>query len=812
MPNKSLGFRALGPLSQLIVRLALAGPATAQAPAGEIRGRITSAAKPAPVFSGATVILEGTSFRATADSAGRFVLPNVPAGSYTLVADVAGAASDRRTVTVEPGRTTEVEIVLAQRAAQLPELVVSAARPLHVIGHLPALRDNVIYAGKKTEVLVLDSLNANLAQDVERQILGRIPGAHFSETAGAGFPSNGVGFRGLNPTQSVEMNTRQNGVNIAADPYGYPETYYTPPAEALDRIEVVRGAGSLAYGPQFGGMINYVVKDGAPHTTPAFTAGLTAGSYGLVNSFNSVSGGAGRWTYYGFAHYRSEDGWRPNSDFRQITGYGSATWHASERLTVGLDYTLFRNRIHMAGGLSDQQFAENPRQSFRSRNWLASPWSIAAVRVRYRPAPTVSLETLLSWNASDRHLVWRNEDGGPAAADSVDPATGAFVPREVERETFHDWMVESRLRADHSLLGRPSTLAAGLRAGYDRMRRFEGGPGSTGSDFDMALYGGTWERSLRLGTTNLAAFAEELVRITDRLSVTPGARFEYVRSTASGYTDVASSFAPRSAAYPLVGIGAEYVTTGSTAIYANLSGAYRPILYAELTPFGSITRVDPSLHAARGTNADLGWRGTLGRVLKLDVGAFYLWYGDRVGIRTVEEAGGETFTETTNIGNSVHRGVEAYVEFDPFSLTGAPAGLGALDLFTSLAFVDARYTSGRFEGNRVEQAPRVLDRTGVTWALGPFAATVQVSYTSASFGDANNSPAATADAEAGPVPAYSVLDWSGRLALGRSATLTLGVNNLTDARYFTKRTGEYPGPGILPGIGRSVVAGLGVRF
>src|ERR1044072_2251840 len=126
--------------------------------------------------------------------------------------------------------------------------------------------------------------------------------------------------------------------------------------------------------------------------------------------------------------------------------------------------------------------------------------------------------------AGDRRLVWRNEDGGPAAADSVDPGTGTFVPREVELETFHNWMVESRLRVDHTVLGRSSTAAAGIRAGYDRMRRFEGGPGSTGSDFDMHLYGGTSERSLRLRATNLAAFAEELVRVTDGLSVTPGAR------------------------------------------------------------------------------------------------------------------------------------------------------------------------------------------------------------------------------------------------------------------------------------------------
>ncbi len=89
---------------------------------------------------------------------------------------------------------------------------------------------------------------------------GRIPGANYSETEGGGFPSNGIGFRGLNPSQSVETNTRQNGYNITGDLYGYPESYYLPPLEAVERIEVTRGASSLQFGPQFGGVINYIIK------------------------------------------------------------------------------------------------------------------------------------------------------------------------------------------------------------------------------------------------------------------------------------------------------------------------------------------------------------------------------------------------------------------------------------------------------------------------------------------------------------------------------------------------------------------------
>lgn len=709
----------------------------------------------------------------------------------------------------QPQRDTLRQQRLAPDSAfRLSPIAVTAVRPLHVIAHLPDVQGGVIYAGKTTEVILLDSLHANLAQDVERQILGRIPGATFSETEGSGFPSNGVGFRGLDPTQSIEMNVRQDGVNIAGDLYGYPETYYTPPSEALQRVEVVEGAGALAFGPQFGGMINYVVRAGTPGTKPQLTSEETGGSYGVLNAFNAVGGGTGPWTYYGFVHYRREDGWRPNADFWQASGYGSLTLRAGDDVQLRLEQTVLRNRIHMPGGLSDSAFAINPRLSFRARNWLASPWSITALHLDATLSPRTRLRTTLSYVDADRHLVWRNEDGGPAALDTIDPMTGTYAPREVERETFHNWTLESRLSVDHGLLGRPATLAAGIRAGLNDMHRFEDGPGSTGSDFDMSLYGGTWGRALRFGTTNLATFAEELVHLTDHLTLTPGARYEYLRSTASGYTEVTSAFAPRTFAYPLLGLGAEYRTSPSTALYANVTQAYRPILYADLTPLGSVTLVDPALRASRGYSADLGWRGTLGEAVKLDLDAFYLWYGERVGTRTMTDSTGATFEETANIGNSVHQGTEAYVEFDPIPLLGLPRSLGSLDLWASFAFVAARYVSGQFAGNRVEHAPRVVDRTGLTYTRGAFATTLQASYTSAAFGDANNSAAPTNDAEAGLIPAYTVWDWSARLNFGTRYALDGGINNLTNAHYFTLRTGEYPGPGIIPGIGRSAYIGV----
>ena len=94
----------------------------------------------------------------------------------------------------------------------------------------------------------------------------------------------GVASRGLSPNRSWEFNVRQNGYDISSEVYGYPESYYAPPMEALAKIEVIRGAASLQYGPQFGGVLNYQIKKGNPYKPLTFETQQTIGSYGLFNT------------------------------------------------------------------------------------------------------------------------------------------------------------------------------------------------------------------------------------------------------------------------------------------------------------------------------------------------------------------------------------------------------------------------------------------------------------------------------------------------------------------------------------------------
>jgi len=702
------------------------------------------------------------------------------------------------------------------KVVTLEEVTVRGIQRISGMGRMTEVHDGIIYSGKKNEVLILDSINANTALNNPRQVLGRIPGSNYSETEGGGFPSNGIGFRGLNPAQSIETNTRQNGYNITADLYGYPESYYLPPLEAVERIEVTRGASSLQFGPQFGGVINYILQNGTPDHPFEGSFQQTTGSFGLHNSYLSMGGTNRKWHYFAYSQYKDLTGWRPNSQVSQFTGFAKVEYEATDKLKVGLEYSLLRNTIHMAGGLDDAQFNQNAHQSVRARNWLSSPWNIVALTAQYQLSENTSITLKSALNISARNLVWRNEDGGIQTPDSISPVTNTYVPREVEHEGFVSSTSELRLLSQYKLGNSHQTLAAGVRYFTGDMKREEGGPGSTGSDFDLNLYGGNYENDLNFKTTNLAVFAENTFRIGNNLSVTPGFRFEYLKSAARGYiTDDASDDILRvnrskNRNIPLAGLGLQFRTSSTTNIYANWSQAYRPTDYSNQTPIGVSSKIDPDLKDARGWNADLGWRGTVRNYLNFDVGAFYMAYNHRIGIELLTDVNGNPYTYRTNVANSVHQGIETYIELNPVKMLTGKSKVGEVSFFNSLACINAQYVNGQFRGNWVEFAPNIIDRFGMTYAIGRFSTTWLISYTSRSFADANNTRFSP-DAAVGVIPAYQVMDWSASLKI-RNYNLKFGVNNLADKRYFTMRTDEYPGPGIIPSVARSFYFGWGARF
>ena len=705
------------------------------------------------------------------------------------------------------------KIKLSDSVNLLNPITLIGFKTVNGVGHLMDLKEGIIYAGKKNEVILVDSLDANKALNNTRQILGRIPGLNIAETESGGFTANGIGTRGLNPIQSIEMNTRQNGYNISADIFGYNEAYYNPPMEAISRIEMVRGAASLQFGAQFGGLVNYITKDAPLNKKFEINTSQTIGSFGLFNSFTSVGGNYKKLSYYSFLQYRNINGYRANSNQWQVSGFGKINYKATDKINIGTEYSLLRNKIKMPGGLTDSLFEANPKASTRSRNWLKSPWNVLTAYANFTPSSNALISLKTTYLFGNRSLVWRNEDGGAAAKDEIDPSVGTYVQREVGIEDMQNLTTEVRVSKNYFLGQLQSTLAGGLRHSYAKFKRRGGGEGTSNSDFDLSVTG-DWGYNLNFTTTNIAPFVENIFKIRNRFTITPGFRYEYLKSSIAGYKIVDNEKQihneSRSRTFALFGIGAEFKPTINTSIYANFSQAYRPIDYSQLEPFGTTSRIDPNLKDAKGANADIGYRGTIKNFLNFDIGGFYMAYNNRIGVLVQTDLStGKEFSIRKNIANSVHQGIESYVEFNllKYINTGSKKGLS---IFNSFAYIDAKYTTGEYKGKRVEAAAQTINRIGLIFNNQHFSTTLQWNYVGDAFGDASNVKT-SADPVAGYIPAYTVLDISATYKY-KNYALKIGSNNLTNKSYFTRRTDEYPGPGIIPAIGRSFYFGLSAKF
>lgn len=698
----------------------------------------------------------------------------------------------------------------------LLEINVIQYKSMNGIGRMNDYAGQVIYAGKKNEVLVIDSIDANKAINNTRQIIGRIPGLNIIETESGGFTANGIAFRGLNPYQSIETNTRQNGYNISADVFGYNEAYYLPPMEAVKSITFLRGASSLAFGPQLGGMINYELKDGANKPIEV-SASQTVGNNGLFNSFTSVGGTYKKIKYYGFLQYRYFEGWRSNSQSKQLSGFASLKYNPTEKFQVGIEYSALRNTVRMPGGLTDSLFNADPKQSLRARNWLQSPWNIVAASLNYKFSDNTSLSLKSAFLYSQRDLVWRNEDGGPGVKDTITPSL-TYVPREVEHEYFRSITNELRFLTNYQLGSRKQTLSLGVRYAYAFLKRQHGADGTTGSDLDYTRTS-DWGGNMNFYTTNLAPFIENTFKIGNRFTITPGLRFEYLSTIADGYDEneaadsndpyVTVNMKKKTRTFIVSGVGMQFKTSEKTNLYANYSQSYRPITYSDLTPFGTIAKIDPNLKDASGDNMDFGFRGSIKNILNFDLGVFYLNYKNRIG--TIFKTDTVVYAFRTNTGSSEHKGVETYVEMNILDGLISTSKFGRLSIYNSFAYVNARYVSGEFACNGVEYAPKTIERVGLNYKLRDFSFNVQYSRTASSFGDASNAIFAP-DALSGTIPAYQLIDISSSYRFKKKYQLKFGVNNLTNEKYFTLRTTEYPGPGIIPSIGRMVYAGLSATF
>jgi Fe(3+) dicitrate transport protein len=696
------------------------------------------------------------------------------------------------------------------------------------IHFLPEIVGTQINAGKKNSLIVMDNVQGNVVTNTMRQVMAKVPGIQIWESDPSGVQI-GIAARGLSPNRSWEFNIRQNGYDISSDPFGYPEAYYTPQLNSVQRIQVVRGAGSLQYGPQFGGMVNFIMKNGSELNKPfQFETQQTAGSFGLFNTYNAIGGETNKAHYYAFWDKRMGNGSRPNSGFDVNTGFGSFTWKATKKLKMGIEYTHFNYTAKQPGGLTDSMFTIDHLQSVRSRNWFNVQFNILSLSADYSFSDKSRLNIKLFGMSGDRNSIGFMQT--PNIKDSINSSTLQYNNRRVDVDQYRNAGVELRYINEYKIGNIKNKVAAGVRYFKGTTARMQNGKGDTGSDYNiniLALY----PTDLDFVTANTALFAENIIHIGENFILIPGIRYENIRNTADGRINFNSngtenkiSNQNRTRNFLLMGVGAEY-HIGQTELYANWSQAYRPVLFSDLTANATTDIIDENLKDAKGYNADLGWRGSVKEFLFFDVSGYYLQYNNRIGLIAQQRTDGTFYNFRTNVGNSSSKGAEMLIEFSPVKAFTKKSTFGNITLFASLAFIEARYGNFKvvtrngstlaettLKDKRVENAPQRIFRTGLTYAYKKLTASVQYNYTSDAFSDANNTVTPVATGVNGLIPSYQIVDVAATYKFNNAFFVRGGLNNLFNKKYFTRRAGGYPGPGVMSAEPRNFFLTLGAKF
>lgn len=697
----------------------------------------------------------------------------------------------------------------------LPDVTVIGQNSKSDYQQMPEIVGTNIYAGKKNALIVLDNVQGNIVNNTMRQVLAKVAGIHIWESDPSG-AQIGIAARGLSPNRSWEFNTRQNGYDISADPFGYPEAYYNPPLQAVQRIEIVRGQGSLQYGPQFGGLVNYIIKNGSEIKKPfQFETNNTIGSNGLFSTYNALGGTNKKTHYYTFFDHRSGNGYRQNSKFKTNSFFGTITHNFSKKISLIAEIMQYHLRSQQPGGLTDEQLNQNNQQSLRSRNWFDIKWTAPALILNYQISEHTKLNTKLFATLGDRNSVGFMQP--VTVLDTINKTTNTHNNRILNEDKYRNYGFETRFITNYNLGKLKNTISTGVRLFTGTTTRLADGKGSTGTDYNMKVEG-LYNRDIQFSSNNFAMFAENLIQLSNKFIIIPGIRYEWLQGKASGRNgfdnsgnEILLQNVSRSREFVLMGVGAEYHITKNTEVYGNYTQAYRPIQFANLQAPPTTDIIDPNLQDAKGFNFDLGYRGKVSNYLVFDISAFYLQYNNRIG--TVTTSSNNRFT--TNIGSSDSKGFETFIEFNVLKLMNR-ASKKDIIIFTTYAHTNAKYNSehkdANVKGKQVENAPQHIFRGGITFASQKMSLTTQISSVSSTFSDANNTTMPTANGNNGLIPSYKIVDINFNYSFKENITFKAGLNNVFNENYFTRRAGGYPGPGALPADGRTFFISLGLKL
>ncbi len=666
---------------------------------------------------------------------------------------------------------------------------------------LPDVQGTKLNLGKKTTILDFDAL-PRITGNNYRQALAEAPGLILSEETS---PLLSIGYRGLDPHRAQFMQVLKDGIPIHADQLGYPEAYFSPPLDTVDRIEFIRGGASLMYGPQPGGALNYVTH--RPRLDRPFSGSTlhTFGSENYYSTFNYIDGTVGRVGYYGYYNHRESDGIRSaNSDYTLDAWLGRVAIDADKPSRWLLTVETYEEEHGEPGGLT---FAPASASATQNVNYLADRRAPSRLYDRFnleRHSASLAWErdfdhaafTARLWYVDYLRASRRQRGGGFGTL----PTGTSANSNTIERQTFDTYGFDARFRLDWGNRHQHA-LSVGTQLYHTDSPRTD----SLGASANATT--GIVQTQSDREVFYAPIFAEHLFRFGP-LSLTPGVRVETIRQDIIENINVAKSTAGTplgrrddSQTVPLLGLAAALDLPAESQLYFNLSESYRPMIFTQAVPNGSTNIVNSDLNESRALQYELGFRARPARGLVLDASLFHLTFKDQIGNISLTTPSG-SFTSVGNVGRAVHKGAELSAQYDLISAFRQKSD-HKLELYANALLLDGEFKSAALLGKTPAYAPDHLVRAGLVYRHNT---TLKLAFTGTLSDDAFAADNNTATRY---VPAYAVWDFTAEYRLPWANVRVIGgINNLFDEDYYNRIRAD----GIDPAPRRNYYLGASFEF
>ncbi|MBM4161671.1 MAG: TonB-dependent receptor [Ignavibacteria bacterium] len=239
------------------------------------------------------VVVKGTGLGAATNDQGRYTIRNVPPGRHTIVASAVGFKPSEVTVNVEAGATTSKDIFLVHAAVQLGEVLVYGA----------SLRKERITEAPAAISLVEAKDIVRLAGSGQLpKLLESEPGVDIVQS---GLFDFNINTRGFNSSLNRRLLILVDGRDLATAFLSATEwNGLSVPLEEFGRIELVKGPGSALYGANaFNGVMN--VTSTSPRAAVGTHLIVGAGERSALRGDVRHAGVIGQWSYKVNAGYIS---------------------------------------------------------------------------------------------------------------------------------------------------------------------------------------------------------------------------------------------------------------------------------------------------------------------------------------------------------------------------------------------------------------------------------------------------------------------------------------------------------------------------